>query len=105
MKRIQVEKSKILRKNVDEKEQKRVEKREIVERILSIEKILAEREKSDWLKKYNTGNKRHEKQILFHRSKSVTGGYSAETEAERRSAERWKRFGTREVYTHLGRID
>ncbi len=69
MKRIQVEKSKILRKNVDEKEQKSVEKREIVERILSIEKILAEREKSDWLKKYNTGNKRHEKQILFHRSK------------------------------------
>ena len=39
MKRIQVEKSKILRKNVDEKEQKRVEKREIVERILSLSLI------------------------------------------------------------------
>lgn len=105
MKRIQVEKSKILRKNVDEKEQKRVEKREIVERILSIEKILAEREKSDWLKNTTRETNGTKNRYFFTARKSVTGGYSAETEAERRSAERWKRFGTREVYTHIGRIE
>ena len=82
-----------------------MKREEILDRITEIDAELKRRARDEQaLKAYNTGKKKHKKQLAFHRCKSATGGYSGGTGLVRRSAARWRQSGCSGASTLTARI-
>ena len=67
--------------------------RELLERILRIEREQKARERGKKLERYNRGERCTRSSSRSTEALNATAGYSAVTAAVRRNAARWKRYG------------